>query len=226
MLPQDILSHLTEERKLKAWQIVAVPDGVSRDDTGNWQVLGQAGKTYLVSAALDTCTCPDHKNRNGHTCKHQGATALWLMGLEKAPVIAQKNELTIDQLALRLLYVLNAGVPMEKVNVLTALYHAATYLANQPEPQPKPEPKALPAEITLVIQYHTSGGRNNPVVENGKILEAIEDGKRRRVTTGDLNKAYAWLQSQAYEPVVRKWQDPAGSIRRRNETFARKAEAV
>ena len=81
---------------------------------------------------------------------------------------------------------------------------------------------ARPIEIALVVEFRTSGGRVVPYTDEGKLVKVIEDGKERAPKTSDMRPVYEWLLAHGYEPVIFRWLDRAGYIRRRKQVYKRK----
>ena len=76
-------------------------------------------------------------------------------------------------------------------------------------------------EISLIVQYITSGGRRLPHTDSGKLVEVIQDGKRRKPKTSKVETAYRWLIDNDWEPAGFRWLDKAGLVRRRKQTYRR-----
>jgi len=77
----------------------------------------------------------------------------------------------------------------------------------------------MPKEIAIIIRYRTSGGRNNPRISDGEIVQVIRDGTARDPTSTDPEIAYKWLMANDYHPAGFKWVDVAGHVRRRKQTY-------
>jgi len=220
---REIVQRLSENRKAKALAIAETPETVTRLASGTWEVRSQsnASITYLVTAALDQCTCTDFirsqnqnhlRARDVIPCKHLGAVAVTILAQQHAHKLAEQHGLGLAQLAARITADLCRPLPADLGQKLAILRLAAESLAQQPE------------TIELLVRFHTSGGATSPILDgDGELVEIVENGERRTPKTPSHRDAVAWLEGRGFQPEARTWIEPAGAIRRRKETYSRQA---
>jgi len=78
----------------------------------------------------------------------------------------------------------------------------------------------MPKEIALIVRYETG----SHILRHSKLVEVIEDGKRRAPKTDNLDIAIMWLMKNNYQVQDFTWLDRTGLLsRHRRQVYTRQA---
>jgi len=76
--------------------------------------------------------------------------------------------------------------------------------------------------INLITKCVTGGAAKVTHIYEETLVSVVEDGTQRPATSGDINKAIAWLISQGYAQAAKpRFLGKAATIREREYTFSK-----
>lgn len=234
LLQNALERKTTDGRTIRAFDLLQTGAVQPGSQAGLWQVASSdRARTYAtMTSPRESCTCRDARNE----CKHLRAALMAEAAISAAREKASEHDHTLATFRDKLYRDLHGLVPTRLRTALAILIvgadlailvderDAAEAAVNRHDGESQEEHK--PQRIELVIRFRTSGGRANPHVDAGELIQIRADGIEKPAKYADVSRAYRWMQDTGYQPTGHRWIDGAGLVRRRVSTYVLAGSAI